>query len=144
PAGSGTAVLRGNLCPDGAVLKVSAASEHLLKHRGQALVFDRVEQYTTPADDPDLPVDPSTVIVVRSAGPTGYPGVAEVGNVPVPEVLLSAGVEDVVRISDARMSGTGYGISVLHVAPEAAAGGPLALVSTGDWIGLDVAARRLD
>ncbi|WP_298332687.1 IlvD/Edd family dehydratase [Haloactinopolyspora sp.] len=144
PAGSGTAVLRGNLCPDGAVLKVSAASEHLLKHRGQALVFDRVEEYTARADDPDLPVDPSTVIVVRNAGPKGYPGFPEVGNVPVPKVLLSAGVEDVVRISDARMSGTGYGTCVLHVAPEAAAGGPLALVRTGDWIELDVAARRLD
>ncbi|AYY12737.1 dihydroxy-acid dehydratase [Actinobacteria bacterium YIM 96077] len=144
PPGSATAVLRGNLCPDGAVLKVSAASPHLLKHRGQALVFDRIEDYVAAADDLDLPVTPSTVIVVRNAGPRGYPGFPEVGNVPVPKVLLEAGVDDVVRISDARMSGTGYGTCVLHVAPEAAAGGPLALVRTGDWIELDTSARRLD
>ncbi|MEV1006884.1 IlvD/Edd family dehydratase [Streptomyces sp. NPDC049881] len=144
PAGEGTVVLRGSLCPDGAVLKVSAASPELLRHRGRALVFDRVEDYIAAADDPDLPVDPSTVIVVRGAGPRGYPGFPEVGNVPVPKVLLEAGVEDVLRISDARMSGTGYGTCVLHVAPEAAVGGPLALVRTGDWIELDVPARRLD
>ncbi|MFR9726176.1 IlvD/Edd family dehydratase [Streptomyces sp. MS19] len=144
PAGEGTVVLRGSLCPDGAVLKVSAASPGLLRHRGRALVFDRVEDYIAAADDPGLPVDPSTVIVVRGAGPRGYPGFPEVGNVPVPKVLLEAGVEDVLRISDARMSGTGYGTCVLHVAPEAAVGGPLALVRTGDWIELDVAARRLD
>lgn len=142
--GAGTVVLRGSLCPDGAVLKVSTASPHLLKHRGQALVFDQVEDYVAAADDADLPVTPSTVIVVRHAGPKGYPGFPEVGNVPVPKVLLKAGVNDVVRISDARMSGTGYGTCVLHVAPEAAVGGPLALVRTGDWIELDVAARRLD
>jgi dihydroxy-acid dehydratase len=142
--GAGTAVLHGSLCPDGAVIKVSAASPELLKHRGRALVFDRVEDYIAVADDPDLPVDPSTVLVVRGAGPKGYPGFPEVGNVPLPKVLLAAGVEDMVRVSDARMSGTGYGTCVLHVAPEAAAGGPLALVRTGDWIELDVAARRLD
>ena len=144
PAGEGTVVLRGSLCPDGAVLKVSAASPHLLRHRGQALVFDRIEDYVAAADDPNLPVDASTVIVVRNAGPRGYPGFPEVGNPPVPKVLLEAGIEDVVRISDARMSGTGYGTCVLHVAPEAAVGGPLSLVRTGDWIELDVAARRLD
>jgi dihydroxy-acid dehydratase len=144
PAGEGTVVLRGSLCPDGAVLKVSAASPHLLRHRGRALVFDRVEDYIAVADDPGLPVDADTVLVIRNAGPVGYPGFPEVGNVPVPRALLAAGVEDVVRISDARMSGTGYGTCVLHVAPEAAVGGPLALVRTGDWIELDVAARRLD
>ncbi|HWM39953.1 MAG TPA: IlvD/Edd family dehydratase [Streptomyces sp.] len=144
PAGAGTAVLHGSLCPDGAVIKVSAADENLLTHRGRALVFDRIEDYTAVVDDPALPVDPSTVIVVRNAGPKGYPGFPEVGNVPVPKVLLEAGVEDVVRISDARMSGTGYGTCVLHVAPEAAVGGPLALVRSGDVIELDVPARRLD
>jgi dihydroxy-acid dehydratase len=143
PAGEGTVVLRGSLCPDGAVLKISAASPHLLKHRGRALVYDRVEDYIAAADDPDLPVDENTVLVVRNAGPRGYPGFPEVGNVPVPKVLLTAGVTDMVRISDGRMSGTGYGTCVLHVAPEAAAGGPLALVRTGDWIELDAAARRL-
>ncbi|MBL1066433.1 IlvD/Edd family dehydratase [Streptomyces sp. 7-21] len=144
PAGEGTVVLRGSLCPNGAVLKVSAASPSLLKHRGKALVFDRVEDYIAVADDPDLPVDASTVIVVRNAGPRGYPGFPEVGNPPVPKKLLQQGITDVVRISDARMSGTGYGTCVLHVAPEAAVGGPIALVRTGDWIELDVAARRLD
>ncbi|GAA3889907.1 IlvD/Edd family dehydratase [Streptomyces sedi] len=144
PAGEGTVVLRGSLAPDGAVLKVSAASPELLTHRGRALVYDRVEDYIAAADDPDLPVTPETVIVVRNAGPRGYPGFPEVGNPPVPKVLLEAGVTDVLRISDARMSGTGYGSCVLHVAPEAAVGGPLALVRTGDWIELDVAARRLD
>ncbi len=143
-AGAGTAVLHGTLCPDGAVIKVSAADERLLRHRGKALVFDRVEDYTAVADDPGLPVDSSTVIVVRNAGPKGYPGFPEVGNVPVPKALLEAGVEDVVRISDARMSGTGYGTCVLHVAPESAVGGPLALVRTGDVIELDVPGRRLD
>ncbi|SOD63505.1 dihydroxyacid dehydratase [Streptomyces zhaozhouensis] len=144
PAGEGTVVLRGSLAPDGAVLKVSAASPELLTHRGRALVYDRVEEYIAAADDPELPVTQDTVIVVRNAGPRGYPGFPEVGNVPVPKVLLEAGVTDVLRISDARMSGTGYGSCVLHVAPEAAVGGPLALVRTGDWIELDVAARRLD
>ncbi|MEO3749984.1 IlvD/Edd family dehydratase [Streptomyces sp. B6B3] len=144
PAGEGTVVLRGSLCPDGAVLKVSAASPELLRHRGQALVFDRIEDYVVAADDPELAVDASTVIVVRNAGPRGYPGFPEVGNPPVPKVLLAEGVTDIVRISDARMSGTGYGTCVLHVAPEAAVGGPLALVRTGDWIELDVPARRLE
>jgi L-arabonate dehydrase len=143
-AGSGTAVLHGSLCPDGAVLKVSAASSHLLKHRGPALVFDRIEDYIAVSDDADLPVTPDTVLVVRGAGPRGYPGFPEVGNMPLPRVLLEAGITDMVRISDARMSGTGYGTCVLHVAPESAVGGPLALVRTGDWIELDVAGRRLD
>lgn len=142
--GSGTVVLRGSLCPRGAVLKISAASPHLLRHRGRALVFDRVEDYHRAFEDPNLPVDPSTVLVVRYAGPKGYPGFPEVGNLPMPRALLQAGVEDMVRISDARMSGTGYGTCVLHTAPEAAVGGPLALVRTGGWIELDAAERRLD
>jgi L-arabonate dehydrase len=144
PAGSGTVVLRGNLCPDGAVLKVSAASEHLLDHQGPALVFDSIEEYLSDCDDLDLPVTSDTILVVRGAGPKGYPGFPEVGNVPIPRVLLEAGVTDMVRISDARMSGTGYGTCVLHVAPEAAIGGPVALVRTGDTIHLDAKGRRLD
>ncbi|MGW5261638.1 IlvD/Edd family dehydratase [Microbispora sp. NPDC004025] len=144
PAGSGTVVLRGSLAPSGAVLKVSAASPDLLRHTGTALVFDRIEDYIAVADDPDLDVTADTVIVVRNAGPRGYPGFPEVGNVPMPRRLLTEGVTDMVRISDARMSGTGYGTCVLHVAPEASVGGPLALVRTGDVIRLDVPTRRLD
>jgi dihydroxy-acid dehydratase len=143
PPGSGTAILRGNLCPDGAVIKQSAASPNLLKHRGQALVFDSIEQYHEAAVRPDLDVDESTVLVVRGAGPKGYPGMPEVGNFVLPKILLERGVTDMVRISDARMSGTGYGTVVLHVSPEAVAGGPLALVRTGDWVSLDVPARSL-
>jgi dihydroxy-acid dehydratase len=143
PPGSGTAVLRGNLCPDGAVIKQSAASADLLKHRGQALVFDSIEEYHRAATDPGLPADESTVLVVRGAGPKGYPGMPEVGNFVLPTKLLDRGVTDMVRISDARMSGTGFGTVVLHVAPESAAGGPLGLVRTGDWIALDVPARTL-
>ncbi len=143
PPGSGTAVLRGNLCPDGAVIKQSAASSHLMKHRGQALAFDSIEEYHRAATDPALPADESTVLVVRGAGPKGYPGMPEVGNFVLPSKLLDRGVTDMVRISDARMSGTGFGTVVLHVAPEAAAGGPLGLVRTGDWIELDVPARTL-
>jgi L-arabonate dehydrase len=144
PAGSGTVVLRGNLCPDGAVLKVSAASPHLLQHEGPALVFDSVEEYGRVCDDLDLPVTTDTVLVVRGAGPKGYPGFPEVGNVPIPRALLEAGITDMVRISDARMSGTGYGTCALHIAPEAAVGGPIALVRTGDLIQLDAHGRRLD
>jgi dihydroxy-acid dehydratase len=143
PPGSGTAVLRGNLCPGGAVIKQSAASPHLLTHRGRALVFDSIEEYHEAAVRPDLDVDETTVLVVRGAGPRGYPGMPEVGNFVLPKILLERGVTDMVRISDARMSGTGYGTVVLHVAPEAVAGGPLALVRTGDWIALDVPARSL-
>lgn len=144
PAGFGTVVLKGSLCPDGAVLKLSAASPELFKHRGQALVFDTIEEYLAVADLPDLPVDRTTVLVVRGAGPKGYPGFPEVGNMPLPRKLLQDGITDMVRISDGRMSGTGYGTCVLHVAPEAAAGGPLALVRSGDWIELDAESRRLD
>jgi L-arabonate dehydrase len=144
PAGSGTVVLRGNLCPDGAVLKVSAASEELLDHEGPALVFDSVEEYLAVCDDADLPVTGDTVLVVRGAGPKGYPGFPEVGNVPIPRILLEAGITDMVRLSDARMSGTGYGTCALHLAPEAAVGGPIALVRTGDLIHLDARGRRLE
>ncbi|MGP3970343.1 IlvD/Edd family dehydratase [Streptomyces sp. 6N223] len=143
PPGTGTAVLRGNLCPDGAVIKQSAASPHLLTHRGPARVFDSPEAYHEVADDPDLDVDENTVIVIRNAGPKGYPGMPEVSNVPLPTKLLKAGVTDMVRICDGRMSGTGYGTVVLHVTPEAAVGGPLALVRDGDPIVLDVPNRTL-
>jgi dihydroxy-acid dehydratase len=143
PAGTGTAVLRGNLAPDGAVLKQSAASAHLMKHRGRALVFDTPEAYYAVVADPDLDADEDTVLVVRYCGPRGYPGMPEVSNVPLPAKLLRRGVRDMVRICDGRMSGTAYGTVVLHVAPEAAAGGPLALVRTGDWITLDVPSRTL-
>ncbi|MFD5569473.1 IlvD/Edd family dehydratase [Streptomyces cadmiisoli] len=143
PAGTGTAVLRGNLCPDGAVIKQSAASPHLLTHRGPARVFDSPEAYHAVADDPELDVDENTVIVIRNAGPQGYPGMPEVANVPLPAKLLKAGVTDMVRVCDGRMSGTGYGTVVLHVAPEAAVGGPLALVCDGDPIVLDVPNRTL-
>jgi dihydroxy-acid dehydratase len=141
PAGTGTAVLRGNLAPDGAVVKQSAASPHLLKHRGRALVFDSPESYY--AVVADLDTDEETVLVIRYCGPKGYPGMPEVANVPLPAKLLKRGVSDMVRICDGRMSGTAYGTVILHVAPEAAAGGPLALVQTGDWITLDVPSRAL-
>ncbi|CAB61588.1 MULTISPECIES: IlvD/Edd family dehydratase [Streptomyces] len=143
PAGTGIAVLRGNLCPDGAVIKQSAASPHLLTHRGPARVFDSPEAYHEVADDPDLDIDENTVIVIRNAGPKGYPGMPEVANVPLPAKLLKAGVKDMVRVCDGRMSGTGYGTVVLHVAPEAAVGGPLALVHDGDPVVLDVPHRTL-
>jgi L-arabonate dehydrase len=143
PPGTGTAVLRGNLCPDGAVIKQSAASPELMQHRGRALVFDSVEEYHAVADDPDLDVSAGDILVIRGAGPRGYPGMPEVSNVPLPAKLLKDGVTDMVRICDGRMSGTGYGTVVLHVAPESAAGGPLALVRTGDHITLDVPARSL-
>jgi len=140
---AGLAVLRGNLAPDGAVVKPAAASEHLLVHRGRAVVFDSVEDLHARIDDPDLDVDRDSVLVLRGCGPRGYPGMPEVANLPLPTKLLEQGVRDVVRISDGRMSGTAYGTVVLHVAPEAAAGGPLGLVRDGDWITLDVPGRRL-
>src|SRR6266568_4894790 len=143
PAGTGTAVLRGNLAPGGAVIKQSASSPHLLKHRGRALVFDSPTDYYAVSNDPGLDVDEDTVLVVRYCGPRGYPGMPEVSNVALPKKLLLRGVRDMVRICDGRMSGTAYGTVVLHVAPEAAAGGPLALVRTGDWITRDVPARAL-
>ncbi len=140
----GIAVLRGNLAPNGAVIKPSAATPKLMQHRGKAIVFENIEHYHARVDDPALPVDENSVMVLKNCGPRGYPGMAEVGNMPLPEKLLKQGVTDMVRISDARMSGTAYGTVVLHTAPEAALGGPLALVQDGDWIGLDVAGRRLE
>jgi dihydroxy-acid dehydratase len=143
-ADAGIAVLRGSLAPDGAVIKPAAASKELLSHRGRAVVFDSIEDMHARLDDPGLDVDASSVLVLRGCGPRGYPGMPEVGNMPLPARLLAAGIRDMVRISDARMSGTAYGTVVLHVAPEAAAGGPLALVRDGDPIVLDVPARRLE
>ncbi|MGY1607734.1 dihydroxy-acid dehydratase [Geodermatophilus sp. SYSU D00700] len=140
----GIAVLRGNLAPSGAVIKPAAASPHLMRHRGRAVVFDSIEDFHSRVDDPDLDVDADSVLVLRGCGPRGYPGMPEVSNMPLPRKLLEQGVRDVVRVCDGRMSGTAYGTVVLHVAPEAAAGGPLALVRTGDVIALDVAARRID
>ncbi|MFJ7773044.1 IlvD/Edd family dehydratase [Streptomyces sp. NPDC097107] len=141
----GIAVLRGNLAPDGALIKPAAASPHLLRHRGRAVVFDSVEDFHDRIDDPGLEVvDADSVLVLRGCGPKGYPGMPEVSNMPLPKKLLEQGVRDMVRICDGRMSGTAYGTVVLHVAPEAAAGGPLALVHTGDVISLDVEARRID
>jgi len=143
PAGSGIAVLKGNLAPRGAVIKQSAASTELMVHRGRALVWDSLPAYLTDADDLALDVTADDILVVRNVGPKGYPGMPEVGNLPLPRKLLQEGVVDMVRISDARMSGTSYGTVILHVVPEAAAGGPLALVRTGDTIALDVPNRSL-
>ena len=142
-AAAGIAVLRGNLAPDGAVIKPSAASAHLLKHRGRAVVFETIEDFHARIDDDALDIDEHCVMVLKNCGPRGYPGMAEVGNMPLPPKVLKKGITDMVRISDARMSGTAYGTVVLHTSPEAAAGGPLALVQDGDIIELDVAARRL-
>ncbi len=141
---AGIAVLTGSLAPSGAVVKPAAATPGLLQHRGRAVVFDSVEDLHARLDDPDLDVDETSVLVLRGCGPRGYPGMPEVGNLPLPAKLLARGVRDMVRVSDGRMSGTAYGTVVLHVAPESAAGGPLALVRTGDPIVLDVPARRLD
>ena len=141
---AGIAVLRGNLAPDGAVVKPAAASSRLLQHRGRAVVFDSVEDLKARLDDPNLDVDEDSVLVLRGCGPRGYPGMPEVGNLPLPAKLLSKGVRDMVRVCDGRMSGTAYGTVVLHVAPEAAAGGPLSLLRDGDPVVLDVAGRRLD
>ena len=139
----GLAILRGNLCPDGAVIKHAAATPSLLKHRGKAIVFASVEDVTARIDDPGLEVTPDSVLVMQNGGPVGAPGMPEAGNIPIPTKLLQQGIRDMVRISDARMSGTAYGTVVLHVAPESAVGGPLALVRDGDWIELDVPNRRL-
>ncbi|MFF5494077.1 IlvD/Edd family dehydratase [Streptomyces aquilus] len=143
-AEGGIAVLRGNLAPHGALVKPAAASPHLLRHRGRAVVFDSIEDFHARIDDPDLDVDADSVLVLRGCGPKGYPGMPEVSNMPLPKKLLEQGVRDMVRVCDGRMSGTAYGTVVLHVAPEAAAGGPLALVRTGDFVVLDVEARRID
>lgn len=141
---SGIAVLKGNLCPNGAVIKPSAASPHLLQHTGKAVVFETIDDYKKMIDDPDLDIDENSIMVMKNVGPKGYPGMPEVGNMTLPRKVLDKGIKDMVRISDGRMSGTGYGTVVLHVSPESAIGGPLALVQTGDLIELDVPKRSLN
>jgi L-arabonate dehydrase len=140
---TGIAVLRGNLCPAGAIIKPSAATPALMKHRGRAVVFANIEDFHRRIDDPNLEIDERSVMVLQNCGPKGYPGMAEVGNMPLPPKVLKRGITDMVRISDARMSGTAYGTVVLHISPEAAAGGTLALVRSGDEIELDVGQRKL-
>lgn len=139
----GIAVVKGNLSPNGAVIKPSAATPKLMKHRGKAVVFETIEDYHERIDTDDLEVDAESILVLKGVGPRGYPGMAEVGNMGLPKKLLKQGVEDMVRISDGRMSGTAYGTVILHVSPESDVGGPLALVQNGDWIELDVESRRL-
>ncbi len=139
----GICVLQGNLAPNGAVIKPSAATPKLMQHRGRAVVFEDIDDYKARVDDPDLDIDETCVMVLKGCGPRGYPGFSEVGNMTLPAKILKRGINDMVRVSDARMSGTAYGTVVLHTAPEAAAGGPLALVRNGDMIELDVAGRRL-
>jgi len=143
-ASGGLAILYGNLAPNGAVIKASAAETRLLKHTGRAMVFDSFDEMNARVDDPALDADASTVLVLRNAGPKGAPGMPEWGNLPIPQKLLKAGIRDMVRISDARMSGTSYGACVLHVSPESFVGGPLALLKEGDIIELDVAAGQLN
>ena len=142
-ADGGICILRGNLAPRGAVLKPSAASPHLMTHRGRAVVFEDFDHYKQRINDPELDVDEYSILVMKNCGPKGYPGMAEVGNMGLPPKLLARGITDMVRISDARMSGTAYGTVVLHVAPEAMAGGPLGIVRDGDFIELDCANGRL-
>jgi len=141
---SAIAVLRGSLAPDGAVVKRSAASPALFTHSGRALVFEHVDDLNRQLDDPDLEVTPETVIVLKNGGPIGGPGMPEWGHIPIPGVLQAAGVDDMVRISDARISGGSHGMMIVHVAPESAVGGAIAAVETGDTIALDVDAGRLD
>jgi L-arabonate dehydrase len=140
---AGIAVLFGNLAPRGAIIKPAAASAHLLQHRGRAVVFGSIEEFRSRINDDGLEIDEHCIMVLKNCGPRGYPGMPEVGNMQLPPKILRKGIKDMVRISDARMSGTAYGTVVLHVAPEAAIGGPLALVQEGDVIALDVAKRNL-
>jgi dihydroxy-acid dehydratase len=140
---SGLAVLQGNFCEHGAVIKPSAASVHLMKHKGKAVVFENIEEYKAKIDDPELDVDENSILVLKNAGPKGYPGMPEVGNMGLPKKLLAQGVTDMVRISDARMSGTGFGTVILHVSPEAAAGGNFSVIQNGDIIELDISQRIL-
>lgn len=140
---AGIAVLKGNLCMNGAIIKPSAATKSLMKHRGAAVVFETIEDYHARIDDPLLDIDEHSIIVLKNVGPVGYPGMAEVGNVDLPEKLLRKGIKDMIRISDGRMSGTAAGTVVLHVSPESAIGGTLALVKDGDMIELDVEGRKL-
>jgi dihydroxy-acid dehydratase len=141
---AGLRVLRGNLAPDGAIIKPSAATAALLEHEGEAYVFENIEDFKSKVDDLDLPVTKDTVLVLKGCGPKGYPGMPEVGNMPIPAKLAQQGVKDMVRVSDARMSGTAFGTVVLHVSPEAQAGGPLALVKTGDKIRLSASQGQLE
>lgn len=140
---AGIAVVKGNLCPNGALIKPSAATPGLLRHRGRAVVFENIEDYHERIDGPDLNVDPDSILVLKMVGPRGYPGMPEVGNMGMPRKLLDRGISDMVRISDGRMSGTAFGTVFLHVSPESASGGPLALVQNGDWIDVDVPNRLL-
>ncbi len=141
---SGIAVLKGNLCPNGAIIKPSAATPKLMQHKGKAFVFEDVEDYKAKVDLPDLDLDENSILILRNAGPKGYPGMPEVGNIGLPKMMLDKGITDMVRISDGRMSGTAFGTVVLHVSPEAAVGGTFGLVKTGDWIELDVPNRTLN
>jgi dihydroxy-acid dehydratase len=141
---TGLAVLKGNLCPDGAVIKPSAASPHLMRHSGPAVVFENIEDYHANVDNPSFNIEANSIMVLKNVGPIGYPGMPEVGNMGIPKKLLEQGVTDLIRISDGRMSGTGFGTVVLHVSPEAAKGGMIALVKTGDMISLDVENRTLE
>jgi dihydroxy-acid dehydratase len=141
---SGIVVLKGNLCPAGAVIKPSAATPSLMKHSGKAVVFEDVDDYKHKIDDPELEIDENCILVLKNVGPKGYPGMPEVGNMGLPKKLLEKGITDMIRISDGRMSGTGFGTVVLHVSPEAAAGGTLAIIETGDIINLDVSKRMLN
>jgi L-arabonate dehydrase len=140
---SGVAVLKGNLCENGAVIKPSAASPHLMKHTGKAVVFEDIEDYKNRIDDPGLDVDENSILVLKNVGPKGYPGMPEVGNMAIPTKLLAKGVTDMVRISDGRMSGTGFGTVILHASPEAALGGNFAVVQNGDAISVDVPNRSI-
>jgi dihydroxy-acid dehydratase len=142
-AKAGIAILRGNLAPRGAVIKPSAATPELMVHKGRAVVFENIEDFHARIDDEDLDIDENCIMVLKNCGPKGYPGMAEVGNMPLPPKILRKGITDMVRISDGRMSGTAYGTVVLHTTPEAAAGGPLAVVQNGDIIELDVPNRKL-
>ena len=140
---AGITIVKGNLCPDGSVIKVSAASEHLLKHTGKAVVFETIEDYHARIDDPELDIDENSVMVLKNSGPKGYPGMPEVGSMALPKKVLQKGITDMVRISDARMSGTAFGTVFLHVSPESAVGGPLAFVQNGDMIEVDVPNKKL-
>ena len=140
---SGVAIVKGNLCESGAVIKPSAASPHLMKHTGKAVVFENIEEYKNTIDSPDLEIDETSILVLKNVGPIGYPGMPEVGNMAIPKKLLAKGIHDMVRISDGRMSGTGFGTVLVHASPEAATGGNFAVVETGDVIRLDVASRSL-
>jgi dihydroxy-acid dehydratase len=141
---SGIVVLKGNLCETGAIIKPSAASPELMKHTGKAVVFEDIDDYKNKIDDPDLDIDETSVMILKNVGPKGYPGMPEVGNMGLPPKVLAKGVTDMVRISDGRMSGTGFGTVVLHATPESAEGGNFAVVQTGDMIELDVLARKLN